>query len=145
MLDAGAERRLQHGLVGRGDRAPAHRVEERVELGRVVEPVSRVGQGVLVVGDRAALQLPDHAELLVAGVVLDADQGHQVRRPAGQGRASRRPPTRTTSAATHCRFRTVTSCPGAGAAPFPRCAVIPSAVTNITTISTFVYPALSSP
>ena len=35
-----------------------------------------------------------------------------------------------TSDATHIRFRTVTSCPGAGAAPFPPLAVITSAVTN---------------
>ena len=38
-LDTGAERRLQHGLVRRGDRAPAHRVQEGVQLGRVVEAV----------------------------------------------------------------------------------------------------------
>ena len=37
-------------------------------------------------GDRAALQLPDDAQPLVAGVVLDADQRHHVRRPAGQRR-----------------------------------------------------------
>ena len=79
------ERRLEHGLVGGGDRAPAHRVEEGVELAGVIEPVGGVGEGVLVVGDRAPLQLPDHAELLVAGVILDADQGDDVGRAAGDG------------------------------------------------------------
>jgi hypothetical protein len=79
------ERRLEHGLIGGGDRAPAHRVEEGVELARLVEPVGRLGEGVLVVGDRAALQLPDHAELLVAGVILDAHQGDDAGRAAGDG------------------------------------------------------------
>ena len=58
-LDPGAERRLKHGLVRRCDRAPPHRVQERVQLARIVEAVCRVRQGMLIVGDRAALQLPD--------------------------------------------------------------------------------------
>ncbi len=84
-LDAGPERGLEHGLVGRGNRTPADRVKESVELARLVEPGGRVGQHVLIVGDRAALQLPDDAQLLVAGVVLDADQGDGVLRAAGHG------------------------------------------------------------
>ena len=65
-------------------------------------------------GDRAALQLPDDAQLLVAGVILDADQGDGVRRAAGHGSVAARK-LLATSETTQTRLRTVTSCPSAGA------------------------------
>jgi len=61
-----------------------HRVKERRELRRLVEPVFGAGQDGDVVHDRTRRQLPDDAQLLVPSVVLDAGQRHQMRRPAGE-------------------------------------------------------------
>ena len=117
-LDSGPERRLEHRLVRRGDRTPPNGVEERVQLARVIETVGGVGQCVLVVRDRPALKLPDHPQPLVAGVVFDADQGDQMGgRPMSVWPLPATMVPGTTSEATHIRFRTVTSWPGAGAAP----------------------------
>ena len=41
--------------------------------------MGRIRQCMLIVGDRAALQLPDDPQPLVAGVVFDTDQGHHMR------------------------------------------------------------------
>lgn len=46
-LNAGPEGSLQHGLVGGGDRAPAHGIQESVEMCGFVEPVRWARQRVL--------------------------------------------------------------------------------------------------
>ncbi len=75
-LDAGAEGRLQHGRVRRGDRAPPHGVEEGVEVAGRVETARGIRQCMPLVGGGARLQLPHNTEPLVTGVVLNAHQAH---------------------------------------------------------------------
>ena len=73
--DAAAERRLQRALIGARHRAPADRVQEGVELGRIVEAVSGDHRELCALDDgRAGLDLPDDVELLARRVVLDGDQ-----------------------------------------------------------------------
>ena len=73
--DAAAERRLQRALIGARHRAPANRVQEGVELGRIVETVSGDHRELGAFDDgRAGLDLPHDVELLARRVVLDGDQ-----------------------------------------------------------------------
>ncbi len=77
--DAAAKGRLQRALVGAGDRSPAHRVEEGVELGGVVEAVGvQRGELGLLSDLRAGLDLPDDLQILAGGVVLHRDQRDEV-------------------------------------------------------------------
>ncbi|HEV2639020.1 MAG TPA: hypothetical protein VGX23_28000 [Actinocrinis sp.] len=77
-LDPGSERGLQQRLVRRRHRAPAHRVQERVQFRRLVETACRGGQGVLLAGRGTGLQLPQDTQLLVSGVVVHGNQGDQM-------------------------------------------------------------------
>ena len=71
-LDARPERRLQRPRVRGGDRAPADRVDERVEPLRVVEPLrGERRQRRLRQHLGARLDLPDDGELVAEAVVLD--------------------------------------------------------------------------
>jgi hypothetical protein len=83
-LDAGAERRLQRSGVGRGDRAPAHRMQKRRKCGRLVKAVFGARQHPDVVHYRTKLQLPDDAQLLVPSIVRYAGQSHQMGCPASE-------------------------------------------------------------
>ena len=70
-LDPAAERRLQRAVVGRRDRPPANRVEERVELLRaVVRPRDDLRQIGAPAHDRPGLHLPDDVELLAGARVV---------------------------------------------------------------------------
>lgn len=77
-LHAGAERGLEGGLVGGGDGAPAHRVQEGVQPSGLVEAVVRGRQLVLVVDIRRLLQLPHDPQFLVPAVALQGGQLDQV-------------------------------------------------------------------
>ena len=77
--DAAAKRGLQRLLVGAGDRAPAHGIEERVERRGVVDVLGADRRQLGALDDlRPGLDLPDDLELLARRVVLDRDQGHEV-------------------------------------------------------------------
>ena len=78
--DAGAEGGLERGDVGGGDGAPQYRVEEGVQVARIVEAPGRVGQPLGLVDAGAGLDLPDDAQLVAEGVVLDRREADQVLR-----------------------------------------------------------------
>ena len=69
-LDAAAEGRLQRAGVRRGDRAPAHRVQEGIEACRVVEAGLGRGQLHRLMHPRPRLHLPDHPQRLLAQRVI---------------------------------------------------------------------------
>jgi hypothetical protein len=77
--DAAAERRLQRAGVGAGDRAPADRVEERIQPLRVIEPLRVWRRQRRAVQDAGRLlQLPDDPQLVAERVFLHRRQGDQM-------------------------------------------------------------------
>ena len=77
--DPAPERRLQRALIRTRHRAPAHRVEERVELVRGVDGAGRDSRQLGALDHRRArLNLPHHLELLAGRVVLDRNQRDQM-------------------------------------------------------------------
>jgi hypothetical protein len=79
--DAAAEGRLEGAGVGRGDGAPADRVEKGLQAGGIVEAVvRRAGESRSLRKDRdARLDLPEHGELLAEGIVFDRRELDQMR------------------------------------------------------------------
>ena len=69
--DAAAEGRLQRVRVRRGDRAPAHGVEEGVQRGGVVEAVGWERQVPALANAGPRLDLPDDAQPVAERVILD--------------------------------------------------------------------------
>ena len=78
-VDARAERGLDVLQVGGGGGPPAHGIEEGVEPVGGVE-AGRLGQGDLLDGLGAGLDLPDDLQLFAEAVVLDRGEGDEVLR-----------------------------------------------------------------
>lgn len=78
--DAAAKRRVQVPHIGRRHRAPAHRIEERIEPFGIIEALRRIGQRGPIVDPRARLDLPDHLQLLAQAVILHRLQAHPMLR-----------------------------------------------------------------
>ena len=78
-VDPAAEGRLQGPYVGRGDRAPAHRVQEGIQSGRRVEP-RWLRQLDALDRPRARLDLPDDLYAFPDCVILDGVERHQMLR-----------------------------------------------------------------
>ena len=77
--DPAPERRLQRPLIRARHGAPTHRVQERVELRRVVERFRRDGRKLSLLDDgRAGLDLPHHLEFLTRRVILHRDERDQM-------------------------------------------------------------------
>ncbi len=76
-LDPCTERRLEQIRIGRGDRSPAQRIEERGELPRLVEPArGEIGPPLLLEDAAIELVLPEDLDHLALRVVIRACQGH---------------------------------------------------------------------
>ena len=73
-VDPGPEGGLEGRGVGRGHRAPAHRVEKGGEGFGVVQPLGRVGQVRLRPNLGAGLHLPVHGERIGAALVVNGNK-----------------------------------------------------------------------
>lgn len=80
--NTGTERRLEEALFRRGRRPPFQRTQEGCENGRIIGPVTPDRVPRIVVDEaRADFRIPNDAELLALGVIVDTGQVHHRQRP----------------------------------------------------------------